>query len=548
MQQMPELNQKILHLGQQGHTRQVFLRKVSKELLIFTNCDELELRLANKTLQYIWLYNSSGKSRFKQCHFKMKSGGNLKPCFSNSSLPEKVCWELFQERYNPELKFRYQKQSILVSDSFHDKRYRSTGEKSLGKLIGYGSLFYLSFITDDDIPGLLILKKKEQNYFNHDDKTIYENLAQTMGIAIAFRRSQIALGERVKELTCLHSISKLLQESDLDMDATFQKLVQIIPGSFQYPEFTQCRIDIQERSYISGDHRNTGNLLTENIMLGKEKVGSITIELIQSDMEFLREEYDLLSSIAGAIGALYQKLQSEEYKKEISEKLRQADRLATIGQLAAGIAHELNEPLSNILGYAQLVAGDLSDSSRMSKDVEKIISSSLHAREIVRKLLLFAHQMPMKKVYLSINKVVRESLQIISSRLKKSNIELLTDLSPDLPDINADASQLKQVVINLLVNALQAMPGGGKLEINTYKKSGKLLLEVKDNGSGISAGLQKKIFLPFFTTKEPGEGTGLGLAVVHGIVKAHSGKIKINSSPGEGTKVVIKFPLNGTKI
>ncbi len=540
---MHELNKRILQSAQQGLARLVFLKRLSEELISYTGCDALELRLADELLQYIWHYAGSGESGFRKCSFKTSADGYLIPCLENGSINEQVCEELFRERYNPELKFHYRKQSILVDDAYHDQRYIDQSGNTLGKETKYGSLIYVSFVTNQDIPGLLILKKRESSFFSRDDELLYENLAQILGIAIAFRRSQFALDERVKELTCLHSISKLLQEEDLTWAETFQKLVKLIPASFQYPELTGCRLQINRKSYKSHDFPVTSKKMSQNIFLGRERVGEITVSIQNPELDFLIEEYDLLSSIAGATGVLYRKLQSEEEKREIEERLRQADRLATIGQLAAGIAHELNEPLSNILGYAQLIEGDLPKKSSVSEDLSKIISSSLHAREIVRKLLLFARQMPINKTQVNINEIIQESLQIVSSRFAKHNIQLKLDLDGALPDIMADSSQLKQVVINLLVNAEQAMPDGGKLKISTQNLKQNIEIEIKDSGTGMSKSVQKKIFLPFFTTKESGEGTGLGLAVVDGIVKAHGGSIKVRSAIDEGTCVTLSFPI-----
>jgi len=548
MRSMHELNRRILQYAEQGLSRRAFLESISQELISYVDCDALELRLADENLQYVWHYGSDGSARFSEAGFQISSEPGMIPCLENGGSEELVCVDLFRRRYNQELNYYYYTPSILIADAWRDRRYLDAEGVSLGERTGYGSLFYLSFSTNENIPGLLIFKKKENYIINRDEVSSYENLAQTLGIAIAFRRSQFALGERVKELTCLHSISNLLHDVELEMDETFQKLVMMIPESFQYPAETGCCIKIGKHIYQSLDYQSGKKELKSKIYSGRELVGEVKVCLLERELEFLTEEYDLLNSIAGATGAIYRKLQSEEEKQEIEERLRQADRLATIGQLAAGIAHELNEPLSNILGYAQLVAAELQTGSSMSNDLEKIVSSSLHAREIVRKLLLFARQMPMQRSQVNINEVISESLQIVGSRIRKHSISLKLDLADDLPEITADTSQLKQVIINLLVNAEQAMPGGGLLEIITRTRSNEQIkIKIKDNGVGMNRSTQKKIFLPFFTTKELGEGTGLGLSVVHGIVKAHGGTIKVRSIIDEGTTVILNFPINYNK-
>jgi signal transduction histidine kinase len=545
---MHEMNRKILQLAQKGLPRETFLESISVELINYAGCDALELRLADEHLQYVWHSDLDRSARYIETRFQKSAEGSLIPCLSNGSSEEQVCNELFRQRYNPELNYHYHTPSILITDAWHDQRFLDADGVSLGERTGFSSLFYLSFATNEDVPGLLIFKKKDKYMINRDEVASYENLAQTLGIAIAFRRSQYALGERVKELTCLHSISKLLHDVELEMDETFQKLVMMIPESFQFPAKTGCYIKIGDHVYQSLDYQAGKKKLQSKIFSGRELVGEVIVCLLDSELEFISEEYDLLNSIAGATGAIYRKLQSEEEKQEIEERLRQADRLATIGQLAAGIAHELNEPLSNILGYAQLVSADLQSGSSMGSDLEKIISSSLHAREIVRKLLLFARQMPLQRSQVNINEIINESLQIVGSRIHKHSINLKLDLAKELPEITADSSQLKQVIINLLVNAEQAMPAGGLLEISTRTDSRKRIrIKINDSGIGMNRNTQKKIFLPFFTTKELGEGTGLGLAVVHGIVKAHGGSIKVRSIIDEGTTIILNFPINYTK-
>jgi signal transduction histidine kinase len=222
-----------------------------------------------------------------------------------------------------------------------------------------------------------------------------------------------------------------------------------------------------------------------------------------------------------------------------------ADRLATIGQLAAGVAHELNEPLSNILGFSQLIKKCPGLPDQAQQDIEKTIIASLHAREIVKKLMLFARRMPPHKIQVNLNQLVEEGLYFLESRCTKEGIELVQALSPDLPEIIADPAQLTQVLVNLTVNAVQAMPQGGKLTVSTYVKEGYISLVVEDNGTGMSEEVKKNIFIPFFTTKDVHQGTGLGLPVVHGIVSSHGGSIKVESQLGSGSRFEVKLPLTG---
>jgi len=247
---------------------------------------------------------------------------------------------------------------------------------------------------------------------------------------------------------------------------------------------------------------------------------------------------DEIASLACTIDSMLERLDAS------SEQIRHADRLATIGKFASGIAHELNEPLGNILGFAQLAKKCPSLPEQAGADLEKIEKSSLYAREIVKKLLLFARQVPSNKVTLNINNIIKDSLYFFEGKCEQSGIELIIDLSDDVPYITLDPSQMTQVLINLVINAIHSMPDGGRLEIKTYSSEYYISLIVDDTGTGMSEETKKHIFNPFYTTKDVDQGTGLGLAVVHGIVSSHGGDIKVDSNQGKGTRFEIQIPLS----
>jgi signal transduction histidine kinase len=183
-----------------------------------------------------------------------------------------------------------------------------------------------------------------------------------------------------------------------------------------------------------------------------------------------------------------------------------------------------------------------------SRDVEKIIRATLHAREIVKGLMLFARQMPPNIVNVDLNHLVYEGLELLASRWSRGGIELSRDLAPNLPAVAGDPAQLLQVIVNLVLNALQAMPDGGALRLRTSLAGDNVLLVVEDDGEGMSEDVVRQAFIPFFTTKDVGEGTGLGLSVVHGIVTAHGGFIRIESRPGAGTTFEVALPVPAHKV
>jgi signal transduction histidine kinase len=208
------------------------------------------------------------------------------------------------------------------------------------------------------------------------------------------------------------------------------------------------------------------------------------------------------------------------------------------------VAHELNEPLGSILGFAQLVSKDPELPEQPARDIAKIVKASLHAREVIQKLLIFARQKQPLKTRVSLNQVVEDGLYFLESRCAKAGIALARVITPDLPEISADSSQLHLVLVNLVVNGIQAMPQGGKLTIETHAGSDHVALVVSDTGSGMTEEVKSRIFTPFYTTKDVDRGTGLGLAVVHGIVTSHGGLIQVESQPGAGARFEVRLPLN----
>jgi signal transduction histidine kinase len=289
--------------------------------------------------------------------------------------------------------------------------------------------------------------------------------------------------------------------------------------------------------------------MTEIIVDGKLR-GRIDVAYREEKPEFdegpfLKEERSLLEAVAREVAIIIKRKETEEDQRKLQHQLRHADRLATIGQLAAGIAHELNEPLGNILGFAQLAKKSPELPKGVGQDIEKILSASLYAREVIKKMLVFARQIPPQKKEVHLNQLVEESLSFFKSRLAGEGVEISRSFAPDLPVISADPVQLNQVIVNLILNALQAMSKGGQLTIKTLASRDHILLIIEDTGMGMTEEVMGQIFTPFFTTKGIGQGTGLGLPVVHGIITSHGGSIHVESKVGYGSRFEIHLPING---
>jgi two-component system, NtrC family, sensor kinase len=229
----------------------------------------------------------------------------------------------------------------------------------------------------------------------------------------------------------------------------------------------------------------------------------------------------------------------------LEDQIRHADRLATIGQLAAGVAHELNEPLGAILGFSELLASSADLSDKDAVDVRKIVGACLRARDIVNKLRLFARQTPPQRSEVDLNEIINDGLYFTEAQCARQHVRIVRDLDAELPKIDADASQMYQLLTNLTVNAMQAMPEGGELRILTRRSDRAVSLVVEDTGFGMDADTLAKIFVPFFTTKPADQGTGLGLSVVLGIIVGHGGTIEVESTPGRGSVFEVLLPTDG---
>ena len=255
----------------------------------------------------------------------------------------------------------------------------------------------------------------------------------------------------------------------------------------------------------------------------------------------MTEELNLLKIIARELSIIAESKIHLEQMDGLKEQLQHANRLTMTGQVAAAVAHELNEPLTNIIGFAQLAAKNKGAPAELKSDLEKIESLSLHTREIVRRLLMFSKKMPRNVLTVDLNRIVEDGLAFMRHHCLKRGISLVFDRFDGPLEMEADANQLKQVIFNLVMNSVHACGSGGSIRVETTRQGNATRLEVADDGHGMSPDVLEKIFIPFFTTRHPGEGTGLGLSVVVEIVEAHGGAISVDSEPGQGARVTIDF-------
>jgi PAS domain S-box-containing protein len=267
---------------------------------------------------------------------------------------------------------------------------------------------------------------------------------------------------------------------------------------------------------------------------------------------------DLLSARAGLrIEALVRDVSErkklDDETRDIYHQLLQAEKMAALGQTISGVAHELNNPLATILSWAERLSqrSDLEDPVR--RGLETILGESDRAARIVRNLLTFARKRQTTRAMVDVNQVVRETLALRAYEQRVSNIHVIDALATGLPQVFADGHQIQQVLLNLVINAEQAMlsaHGRGVLVVRTWHDADQesVIFEINDDGPGIPDDLQPKIFDPFFTTKEVGKGTGLGLTVAYAIVQEHGGRIRLESRPGSGASFCVELPVTGGRL
>lgn len=553
---LSELSRKILHEANRRVPRIAFLREILKMLVDFTTCRIVELRLleGRRCLRCRVRQSDDGKRHF---HFS--------PCAritidlarpENRPLLEleRLTADLLKKRFDPNLPFFTANGSFFLASTtpviesrFQDKEKIRQHQIHLAEYCKSFALFPLT-VGPDNI-GLIQFWSDQAQFFNAEVVPDFEQFMQTLSVALLNQRAQAALTERVKELTCLYGIARVAEKPQKTVPEILEEIVLLLPPAWQYPEITAARIILDGKSFSSPGFIASEDLQSAPIIVRENPRGQVEVVYLSrkphlDEGPFLYEERSLIEAIAREISLIVERKQSEEERNRLQDQLRHADRLATIGQLAAGVAHELNEPLANILGFAQLVMKNDDLSEQVNLDVQRIIAAALHAREVIKKLMFFGRPAPPQKMKINLNQIVSDGIYFLESRCAKEGIELIREIAENLPEIVGDRSQLHQVLVNLIVNAIQAMPHGGKLTLKTNPGADFVALIVKDTGTGMTEAVKNQIFIPFFTTKDVGEGTGIGLSVVHGIVKAHGGKINVESEVGVGTKIEIQFPLH----
>jgi signal transduction histidine kinase len=549
------LSHSIMDYANRGIPRIEFLNEIVKILLEFSGCEAAELLLeeSDKYVRCGIDYQSDLAFKYEIIGKKNHDDGTSSPFFKESSVINQLIVDVVRKKHDDSPPFFTKSGSFwtgnLKSDLYTLKKSGKKGyDQNPGVDDSYNSLALIPLVVGDDCIGLLQFMCLKNDYFTRYEIEHFEITAETIGVTLVNERAQSALRERVKELTCLYSISQVVDRKGISLGEILKGIVDLLPPAWQYPETTAGRIILDERLFSTpgfqpDKQKQHTDIIVNGVRRGKVEVVYLEEKPVLDEGPFLKEERNLIDAIARQVALIVERREADEERSKLQEQLRHADRLATLGQLAAGIAHEINEPLGSVLGFAQLLKKNPEIPAQAIEDVSKIEGASLHAREVVKKLMLFGRQMPLQKTGVDLNKLVEEGLYFLKSRCKKSGIKIKLELDKNIPEIAVDQSQIYQVLVNLAVNAMQAMPDGGELILKTEFKDSYVSLTVMDTGAGMDEETKKKIFMPFFTTKDIGEGTGIGLSVVHGIVTSHGGKIDFHSELNKGSSFEVQLPV-----
>lgn len=290
--------------------------------------------------------------------------------------------------------------------------------------------------------------------------------------------------------------------------------------------------------------------ISRRILIPINKLVSASKAVAEGDLEAHVDIYthDELQYLADSFNHMAEALKKrdEKLKEFATRKVMESEKLALIGQLSANVAHELNNPLQGIVAYSHLLLERTPCEDPRIESLEKIVGQANRCRDIIRGLLDFSRQRKPDKTLCNVNYIIHECISLVENQALFLNIEIVEEFQIDLPMIVADPSQLERVFMNMIINAAEAMDGNGQLLLRTHSTpdNGFVVVEIVDNGMGISEEDKEKIFDPFFTTKDVGHGTGLGLAISYGIIKSHKGTISVESEVGKGATFKIGFPVS----
>jgi two-component system NtrC family sensor kinase len=391
-------------------------------------------------------------------------------------------------------------------------------------------------VTNGEVTGLLRIASDQVDAFDQAKQRTFFTVANQLSLALE-RASAQQLAERAHLASLAESMADgvVLIDASLRVTSLNQTAAEQLAGLSGEPVAAGSSLADTALAEIAGEALSSQKRTT-----GRE----LTVEHAASGRRYLTAiAAPLANSPEGSAAVVVLRDVTEE--RLMQERLLQSEKMVSVGQLVSGVAHELNNPLTGIMGFSQLLlARDLDEATR--RDIDTIYAEAERAAKIVQNLLSFARRRRADKEIVNLNVLLERVLELRNYDLRVKNIDVELDLDPKLPETMVDANQIQQVFLNVVINAEQAMLAEqdvGKLTVQTRKEGNNIRVTFHDTGPGMDAETLRRIFDPFFTTKDTGEGTGLGLTICYGIIEAHGGRIWAESQPGRGSTFTIDLPI-----
>jgi two-component system, NtrC family, sensor kinase len=387
-------------------------------------------------------------------------------------------------------------------------------------------------------------KTVDGDYLTSDDLELLFTIAGYVAIAIENSRLYQSLEQKALQVERLKDFSENIVESlnigvlTLDLEGRVESWNPQLEEMLEIPRTEALRRKLQDvlpgdlmaeiTSREPGEHVSGIYKFHLNTRSGRHLVINVSVA-------------PLVGKDGARLGRLVL-IDDITQRARLEDQMVQTEKLTSLGLLAAGVAHEVNTPLAVISNYIQMLAKQIPPDDPRQKTIERIVKQTFRASEIVNNLLNFSRTGASQFVEVDLNAVLEETLSLVQHPFKTAQVNVLRYYTKDIPHVLGSTTRLQQVFLNLFMNARDAMPSGGMLEVRTMARNGSVEVEVTDTGVGIPAEHVGRIFDPFFTTKSTGRGTGLGLSVSYGIIKEHAGKVDVKSTPGKGTSFRLEFP------
>ena len=452
-----------------------------------------------------------------------------------SSQHEQMMSDLLREPYN-ESQEHLRFCSTLESDFSLQDSYRSFETCMATSQVGKDTITYL-YLRD-------LTERIEIERELRKANSFLNNIIQSSvdGIVVVDTRGNVLIFNEGAERILGYNAAEVVGHSEVllkfyDLDLAREMMRRMRSNQYGPPgQLNPIPISFTSKSGEEVPVNFTAAIIEE----GGQEIGSVGIFTDLREHERMRRELDDLR-------------ENERMRRELEEtqkQLVQAEKIASLGRLAAGVAHEINNPLAGVLIYADILMKELKGKEQLRKDLEEIISQTLRCKQIVARLLEFSRQSLDERVLFDINEIIGHCVELLQHQSLFHNVEIIQELESDLPHILGNPGELEQVFTNLMLNATDAMEGKGRITIGSAseQKTKQVILTFSDTGPGISPEVKEKIFEPFFTTKPVGVGTGLGLSIVYGVIQRHGGSIEVSPTPDTGTTFIIRLPMQSTEL